>query len=160
MRFIVFFDPANVALDRELPYNVDNLQLIPWKVPLISMSNVPQLLNAIEQGDPHAADQLLPLVYDELRRLAAPSWHTSSRAKRCSRRRLSMKPICGWSAIKKTRTGMAAVISLPRPPRRCGVFSSKQPGGNGGASTAGPCNASSSSIRRRRNADDTTSRVR
>jgi len=35
------------------------------------MSDVPQLLNAIEQGDPHAADKLLPLVYDELRRLAA-----------------------------------------------------------------------------------------
>jgi RNA polymerase sigma factor (TIGR02999 family) len=31
----------------------------------------PQVLNAIEQGDPHAAEQLLPLVYDELRRLAA-----------------------------------------------------------------------------------------
>src|SRR5437868_10331021 len=30
-----------------------------------------QVLNAIEQGDPHAAEQLLPLVYDELRRLAA-----------------------------------------------------------------------------------------
>ena len=29
------------------------------------------LLSAIEQGDPHAAEQLLPLVYDELRRLAA-----------------------------------------------------------------------------------------
>jgi RNA polymerase sigma factor (TIGR02999 family) len=35
------------------------------------MNNVPQLLNAIENGDPHAADQLLPLVYSELRRLAA-----------------------------------------------------------------------------------------
>ena len=35
------------------------------------MSDVSQLLNAIEQGDPHAASQLLPLVYDELRRLAA-----------------------------------------------------------------------------------------
>ena len=30
-----------------------------------------QILNAIEQGDPHAAERLLPLVYDELRRLAA-----------------------------------------------------------------------------------------
>jgi RNA polymerase sigma factor (TIGR02999 family) len=29
-----------------------------------------QILNAIEQGDPKAAEQLLPLVYDELRRLA------------------------------------------------------------------------------------------
>jgi RNA polymerase sigma factor (TIGR02999 family) len=35
------------------------------------MSDVTQLLRAIEQGDPHAAGQLLPLVYDELRRLAA-----------------------------------------------------------------------------------------
>jgi len=35
------------------------------------MSEVTQILEAIEQGDPHAAEQLLPLVYDELRRLAA-----------------------------------------------------------------------------------------
>jgi hypothetical protein len=28
-------------------------------------------LSALGQGDPHAADRLLPLVYDELRRLAA-----------------------------------------------------------------------------------------
>ncbi len=35
------------------------------------MSEVTRILSAIEQGDPHAADQLLPLVYDELRKLAA-----------------------------------------------------------------------------------------
>jgi hypothetical protein len=36
------------------------------------MSNdVTQLLNAPEQGDPHAAEELLPLVYQELRELAA-----------------------------------------------------------------------------------------
>ena len=35
------------------------------------MSGVTQILSAIEQGDPQAAEQLLPLVYDELRRLAA-----------------------------------------------------------------------------------------
>ena len=35
------------------------------------MTDVTQILNAIEQGDPQAAEQLLPLVYDELRRLAA-----------------------------------------------------------------------------------------
>src|SRR3989440_5582163 len=35
------------------------------------MSEVTRILSAIEQGDPHAASQLLPLVYDELRRLAA-----------------------------------------------------------------------------------------
>jgi RNA polymerase sigma factor (TIGR02999 family) len=35
------------------------------------MDDVTQLLSAIEQGDPHAGSWLLPLVYDELRRLAA-----------------------------------------------------------------------------------------
>src|SRR5262245_21519572 len=35
------------------------------------MSPVTQLLSGIERGDPHAAEQLLPLVYDERRKLAA-----------------------------------------------------------------------------------------
>jgi RNA polymerase sigma factor (TIGR02999 family) len=35
------------------------------------MSEVTRILSAIEQGDPHAAGELLPLVYDELRKLAA-----------------------------------------------------------------------------------------
>ena len=45
------------------------------KCPLLSrqptMSDVTRILSAIEQGDPSAAEQLLPLVYDELRKLAA-----------------------------------------------------------------------------------------
>jgi RNA polymerase sigma factor (TIGR02999 family) len=35
------------------------------------MADVTEILNAIEQGDAHAAEQLLPLVYDGLRKLAA-----------------------------------------------------------------------------------------
>jgi RNA polymerase sigma factor (TIGR02999 family) len=35
------------------------------------MNDVTQTLKAIQQGDPQAADRLLPLVYDELRKLAA-----------------------------------------------------------------------------------------
>src|SRR5262249_51812748 len=35
------------------------------------MSDVTRILSAIEQGDPSASEQLLPLVYDELRQLAA-----------------------------------------------------------------------------------------
>jgi RNA polymerase sigma factor (TIGR02999 family) len=35
------------------------------------MKEVTRILSAIEQGDRHAAEQLLPLVYDELRKLAA-----------------------------------------------------------------------------------------
>ena len=34
------------------------------------MTDVTRILSAIEQGDPSAAEQLLPLVYDELRGLA------------------------------------------------------------------------------------------
>ena len=35
------------------------------------MNDVSHILSAIEQGDPRAAEELLPLVYDELRKLAA-----------------------------------------------------------------------------------------
>jgi RNA polymerase sigma factor (TIGR02999 family) len=35
------------------------------------MSDVTRIMSAIEAGDPHAAEQLLPLVYEELRKLAA-----------------------------------------------------------------------------------------
>ena len=35
------------------------------------MNEVTRILSAIERGDPLAAEQLLPLVYDELRKLAA-----------------------------------------------------------------------------------------
>ena len=39
--------------------------------PEVPMSEVTRILSGIEQGDAHAAAQLLPLVYDELRKLAA-----------------------------------------------------------------------------------------
>ena len=35
------------------------------------MSDVTRILSAIEAGDPYAAERLLPLVYDELRKLGA-----------------------------------------------------------------------------------------
>src|SRR5690242_20137338 len=38
---------------------------------LAGVADVTQILNAIERGDPEAAAGLLPLVYDELRKLAA-----------------------------------------------------------------------------------------
>ena len=47
------------------------------------MNEVTRILSAIEGGDPHAAEQLLPLVYEELRRLAAAR---RNRAKRSTRR--------------------------------------------------------------------------
>ena len=47
------------------------------------MSDVTQFLSEIEQGDPAAAERLLPLIYDELRKLAAQKLGTKSRGKRC-----------------------------------------------------------------------------
>src|SRR5262249_26459013 len=41
----------------------------PWEA--VSMNDVTRILSAVEHGDARAAEQLLPLVYDELRRLAA-----------------------------------------------------------------------------------------
>jgi len=38
---------------------------------LTFMSEVTRILSQIEAGDPHAAEKLLPLVYDNLRKLAA-----------------------------------------------------------------------------------------
>src|SRR5437588_10406322 len=35
------------------------------------MTDLTRILSAIEKGDPHAAEQLLPMVYDALRKLAA-----------------------------------------------------------------------------------------
>ena len=43
----------------------------PAAYPSIMPADVTQLLNAAESGDPNAAEELLPLVYDELRKLAA-----------------------------------------------------------------------------------------
>jgi RNA polymerase sigma factor (TIGR02999 family) len=42
-----------------------------WLIILHLMTDVTRILSAIDQGDAHAAEQLLPLVYDELRKLAA-----------------------------------------------------------------------------------------
>ncbi len=41
-----------------------------WSAIVFFMTDVTQILNAIQQGDPSASDQLLPLVYEELRLLA------------------------------------------------------------------------------------------
>jgi hypothetical protein len=40
------------------------------------VSDVTLILNAVERGDRKAAEELLPLVYDELRRVAA--WHLAN----------------------------------------------------------------------------------
>jgi RNA polymerase sigma factor (TIGR02999 family) len=59
------------ARKQVLPATAPFLLATSWTVILDRMSDVTHILCVIEQGDPHAAGQLLPLVYDELRKLAA-----------------------------------------------------------------------------------------
>ena len=76
------------------------------------------ILDRVQQGDPKAAEELLPLVYDELRRLAAHKMANEAPAKRCNPPRSSTKPGCGWAAVTRRRFRIAP-ISSARPPRRC-----------------------------------------
>ena len=48
------------------------------------MADVTQILSAVEAGDPRAAAELLPLVYDELRKLAAARMNAASGRLTCS----------------------------------------------------------------------------
>ena len=66
------------------------------------MSDVTRILSAIEQGDPKAAEELLPLVYDELRRLAARRLAREGPARRSRRRPWSTKLTSDWSAERAT----------------------------------------------------------
>jgi RNA polymerase sigma factor (TIGR02999 family) len=47
------------------------LKVVKLSLKATTMTDVTQILSQIEQGDPSAAEQLLPLVYEELRKLAA-----------------------------------------------------------------------------------------
>ena len=51
--------------------NDSSLKRSPMVPSPLLLTDVTQILSAIEQGDPPRAEQLLPLVYDELRQLAA-----------------------------------------------------------------------------------------
>ena len=57
------------------------------------MTDVTQILNAIEQGYPSAAEQLLPLVYGELRKLAATELAQEKPGRRSKRRHWCTTPI-------------------------------------------------------------------
>lgn len=57
------------AEDVVLIMRADALSLHPGSVPAVN--EITSILNAIERGDPDAADRLWPLVYEELRKLAA-----------------------------------------------------------------------------------------
>ena len=91
------------------------------------MNDVTRVLSAIEQGDPQAAEQLLPLVYDELRKLAAQKLAQEKPGQTLQATALVHEAYLRLVA-RRTRAGAAAAISSPRPPRPCAASWSRTPG--------------------------------
>ena len=67
------------------------------------MTDVTRILNAIDKGDPHAADKLLPLVYDELRELRLSDSPRKRLGKRYRPPRWCMRRTCVWSETSPSR---------------------------------------------------------
>ena len=86
------------------------------------MHEVTQILNAIDQGDPQAAEQLLPLVYEELRKLAAQKLAQINRDRRCKPQLWSTKRTFGSSIANISNHGTVAGISLPLRRKPCEGF--------------------------------------
>ena len=87
------------------------------------MSDVTHLLAAIERGDPTAGDQLLPLVYDELRRLAAQRLADERPGQTLQATALVHEAYLRLVGPGEPdpASGTAAAISSPPPPRPCAV---------------------------------------
>lgn len=64
-------DPASLRPEEQLRLRCIGIGACRISVGPPTMSDVSRILQQIESGDPVAAEQLLPLVYDELRELAA-----------------------------------------------------------------------------------------
>src|SRR5437660_6099904 len=80
------------------------------------MSDVTRILSAIEQGDPSAAEQLLPLVYDELGKLA-----TQKRAQEAPGQTLQATALVHEAYLRLVRSGQH-VPSEPQHWESCGHF--------------------------------------
>ena len=94
-----------------------------------AMSDVTRILSAIEQGDPQASEQLLPLVYEELRRLAAQKMAQEAPGQTLAGHGAwSMRRISGSSMGNRRGDGTAVATSFRRLPRPCGGFSWTRPG--------------------------------
>jgi hypothetical protein len=78
------------------------------------------ILDRIEQGDPHAAEQLLPLVYEELRQLAAAKMAHEAPGQTLQPTALVHEAWLRLGGEAQPQWSNRAHFS-PRPPRPCGV---------------------------------------
>src|SRR5436853_7194463 len=106
------------------------------------MSEVTRILSAIELGDARAAEQLLPLVYEELRKLAAHKLAHEKPGQTLQATALVHEAYLRLVGATPSSPGRTAATSLPPPPRRCGAFWWRMPGASAVSSTAATAAAS------------------
>ena len=87
------------------------------------MSDVTRILSQIHDGDPLAAEQLLPLVYEELRKLAAAKMAREKPGQTLQPTALVHEAYIRLVRAENASTGTIGDISFVQPPRRCGGFS-------------------------------------
>src|SRR6266851_2926813 len=85
------------------------------------MGDATILLAAVEQGDPKAADKLLELVYEDLRRLAAHKMAKEPAGQTLQPTALVHEACFAWWATKHPLLRIAPTFFLP-PRKRCGEF--------------------------------------
>ena len=100
------------------------------------MSDVTQILHQIEQGDARAAEQLLPLVYDELRRLAAHKLAQERAGQTLQATALVHEAYLRLIGATRIGAGTIAATSSPQRPRPCAGSWWSEPAANKDANTA------------------------
>lgn len=78
------------------------------------MQDVTELLNAWSQGDREALDRLMPLVYDELRKLAVITCNPNGPAPPCNPLLWCMRLICVWSSMSRWIGRAGPIFSVSR----------------------------------------------
>ena len=109
----------------------------PERLDLTVMSDVTRLIEAASSGDTQAANQLLPLVYDELRKLAAARLASEKPGQTLQATALVHEAYVRLVGSEPIKPGIVAGTSLPPPRKRCGEFSSSRPGAGAGSRHGG-----------------------
>ena len=118
-----------------------------------AMHDITRVLVAIDRGEPLAASELLPLVYDELRKLAAQKLAQEKPGQTLDPTALVHEAYLrlveggmGLPCAQTSPSGRIVDISLVLPPRPCGVSSSRMPAAKGVKSTAAVGGASTPTL--------------
>src|SRR5436190_15159310 len=88
----------------------------------LAMFDVTRILSQIEQGDPRAAEKLLPLVYDELRKLAASKLAQEKPGQTLSATALVHDAYIRLVDVEKAQNWDSRVTSFRPLPRQCDGF--------------------------------------